>query len=107
MIDEDKGIIREEEETKKRNKLIKKWTDLLLESSIDYSLKSWNYGGGMTITVNSFIDIGDDSINYPIEIDISDDSFATINLKDGLEEFILDRQKKKWIKKLNMNQKRK
>lgn len=88
MIDEDNEIIRFEEETKKRNILIKKWTDLLLESGLDYSLKSWDSGEGMSIIIKPHINTGDELVYYPLEINISDNRFVSFDLPQNVEKFI-------------------
>jgi len=86
----DGGLDNFEEETKKRNKLIKKWTDLLLESGIDYSLKSWDSGEGMTIIIKPHINTGDKLVYYPLEINISDNCFVSFDLPQDIEKFIIE-----------------
>lgn len=90
---EEEQIELEEKKIKKRNELIKKFTDLLLECDKDYKIETWASAEGIDIITHGLVRIEGSIIEYPIKISVHNNSYIDFEVDDELEDFIIKRDK--------------
>jgi hypothetical protein len=73
--------------------ILKKWTNLLIDSNISFKLLEWGSGSGITIEVDGSIITQDDLIHYPINIEIRDNGYISFSVDEDLEKYIMKRNK--------------